>query len=102
MKKPESLTPERAMACCPTNDINPEWLAKKEAGTLPEGLAGMFGSLIMVQAKETLTREEAEYIVWLHTQMSWRGVAEELTGDDNQIIGMYLWECAVAIIDHAP
>jgi hypothetical protein len=97
MKKPESLTPERALACCPTNDINPEWWAKREANLLPEGLAGIFGSLIMVPAKETLTREEAEYIVWLHKSTTWRGIAYELTGDDNQIIGMYLWECAVEI-----
>jgi hypothetical protein len=102
MKKPTSLTPERALACTPTLDISQEWLAKKEAGLVPEGFAGMMGSLITVPAKEKLTREEAQYIVWLHTQWSLRGLAEELTGDDNQAIGMLLHEAAVETLDETP
>src|ERR1043166_585657 len=92
--RPESLTQEHALAVLPTMDIDAEWQRKHDAGELPEGLMGLRGMLALIWPAETLTKEEAAYIIWLKDQGSMRWLAEELTGDDNQIFGMFLIEAA--------
>ena len=99
LKKPKSLTSERAFGVLPQLEMNEEWVRKKEAGELPEGIASMFGCMKTVWSEEKLTKEEAEYVLWLEKQMSWRGLAYEVFGDSNQIFGMHLVEAAKKVIE---
>lgn len=94
MKRPDSLTVERAFSVLPTYDINPEWKAKKDAGELPEGILGMCGMLLAVWPEEKLTTEEAQYVLWLSEQGSMRWLADEIFDDSNQIFGNDIIEAA--------
>lgn len=94
MERPATLTREHAFECLPTMSINPEWQAKKDRGELPEGLKGLFGSMITTWPETTLTEEEARYILHLRKTHSWRALADEILGDSNQIFGMDLEEAA--------
>ena len=94
MEKPTTLTIDRCEAVLPALGVSPEWQRKHDAGELPEGLAGFRGMLQEVWPEAHLTLEEAEYILWLHGQGSIRWLANELMGDDNQIIGTFLIEAA--------
>lgn len=94
MNRPESLTVERAFSVLPKWEINPEWKRKKEAGELPEGIMGVCGMVTTVWPEETLTEEEAKYILWLKEQGSMRWLADQIFGDSNQIFGMEIIEAA--------
>jgi hypothetical protein len=98
MEKPKSLTPKRAFALLPEMRINEEWQRKKDAGELPEGMAGIFGCMDTIWPEEKLTKEEAEYILWLSEQMSMRCVAAEIFDNGNQIFGSDIIEAAKRVI----
>ncbi len=97
-EKPKSLTEDRCFDLMPRLRTCEEWLRKKEAGELSDGLLGMRGMLKTVYPDEKFTQEEAEYILWLRDQCSMRCLAEELVGDDNQVFGMMLIEAAELVL----
>lgn len=92
--RPRTLTIAHVEACLPSFETNPEWQAKYDAGELPEGLMGMAGCLQSVWPEERLTIEEARWILGLREHLSWRSLADFVTGDGNQITGMHLEEAA--------
>lgn len=94
MKKPETLTPERALSVLPRMELNKEWVRKKEAGELPAGMAGMAGSMNVIWPEETLTMEEADYILSLSEQGTKRWLSSQIFGFSNQILGMDLIDAA--------
>lgn len=92
--RPRGLTPERVEACLPRREVNPDWVAKRDAGQLSEGLAGLAGSMRQVWPDERLSVRQARWVLALREHMSWRELAGCVLGDDNQILGMDLEEAA--------
>jgi CRISPR-associated protein Csx16 len=92
--RPRTLTIAQAEACLPSFETNPEWQAKHDAGELPEGLMGMVGCMRAVWPEERLTEEEARWLLAMREHLSWRSLADFVTGDGNQITGMHLEEAA--------
>lgn len=96
--RPRTLTIAHAEACLPSFEIDPEWQARKAAGELPEGVLKMTGSLRTVWPDERLTLEEARWILAMRKHLSWRSLADFVTGDGNQITGMHLEEAAQRVL----
>ena len=92
--RPRGLTPQRVEACLPRREVNPDWVAKRDAGQLSEGLAGLAGSVRQVWPQERLSVGQARWVLALRDHMSWRALAGCVLGDDNQITGMDLEEAA--------
>jgi hypothetical protein len=102
MQKPESLTVEKAMSCLPKMTTNKEWERKHDAGELPEGVMGLCGMVDTIWPDEKLTRQEAEYVLWIAPQMSMRCLAATICGDSNQLFGMWIIEAATDAIGSSP
>ena len=99
MKRPKSLTIDRAFSLLPTSNIDPEWKRKNDAGLLPEGFLGACGMLTLEWPEEKLTKEEAEYVLYLESQGSMRWVAGQIFGDSNQIFGMDIIKAAKMVLE---
>lgn len=97
--RPASLTLAHAEACLPTVEVDPEWQAKHDTGTLPEGFAGLVGSMRTVWPEEMLTEQEARWILAMREHLSWRSLADFVMGDGNQITGMHLEEAGRRALD---
>lgn len=92
--RPRGLTPQRVEACLPRREVDPDWVAKRDAGQLSEGLAGLAGSVRQAWPDERLSVRQARWVLALREHMSWRELAGCVLGDDNQILGMDLEEAA--------
>jgi hypothetical protein len=94
MRRPDSLTEARAMACMAQMEPDPEWERRQAAGLNPPGMLGLRGCMRTVFPEEKFTEEEARYILALQETHSLRALAEDLTGDDNQCFGIFLVDAA--------
>lgn len=95
MTRPDTLTRERAWSFLPKLIEDPEWRRRRDAGELPDGIAGLRGSVMVDWSGATApTRAEAEYILHLRENRSWRALGCALTGDDSQFVGMSLEQAA--------
>jgi hypothetical protein len=92
--RPPDLTPERADARLPRYEFAPDWVARRDAGLLPEGPEGMFGMLRRIWPDGRLSAEEAQWVLALREHTSWRELARYVVGDGNRITGMDLEEAA--------
>jgi CRISPR-associated protein Csx16 len=92
--RPQTLTIAHAQACLPEMQVNEQWQARHDAGELPEGFEGLAGSLEFVWPEERLSEAEARWILDLREHLSWRSLADFVTGDGIQITGMHLEEAA--------
>jgi hypothetical protein len=101
-ERPSEFTPERADACLPRYEVDPDWAAKRDAVLLPEGLKAMFGMLRRLWPDARLSAGEAQWVLALREHTSWRGLAECVVGDGNQITGMDLEDAARRALGLAP
>lgn len=98
LSRPATLTPERAYAVLPSFEIDPEWQRKEEQGELPDGFLRIAGMLRKVPSGVNLTADEARWILALREHMSWRALAGEVFGNENQIIGIQIEEAALNVL----